>query len=207
MDLLTLPYDIRHLIYDQVFPPGPQIYIHVLGSSLKSITPEHRVPTTLLRVNSQLHVEASEYLYNGYLFNLVGTKKDCITAYKPFLATIEKYSREAVRADVFSNGRHSATMCMSLQSGDAKLDFLKSRERGQPTTLMSLKEEVAAEDGMRFWGLGCGWRNTLSVRMLALTAIPAVVVMAVLSMWWRYWQSAMVIWALVLLPVSWLSLW
>ena len=138
---LSLPYDIRYLIYQHLFPPEEQIYIQALGSTLRSILPEDRLPTNALLACRQMHAEGSGYLYNSYLFNIVGTKKDCVTAYEPFLKTLRGYARHDVRINAFSNGEHSATMCISLQAGDARMGILKRRRRGEPKAISELEQE------------------------------------------------------------------
>ena len=138
---LALPYDIRYLIYQEIFPRDEQLYIQALDKSLRSILPEGNLPTSIFRVDRQLHHEASEFLYNGYLFNIVGTKKNCLANYKPFLQTLRKHARNEVNMNAFSNGNHSATMCLSLQAGDAKMALINRRRRGEPKTILELQEE------------------------------------------------------------------
>jgi len=139
--LLSLPYDIRYLIYQHLFPPEEQIYIQALGTTLRSILPEDGLPINALRVCHQLNAEASGYLYNSYLFNIVGTKKECLSAYQPFLKNLRKHAQHNVRVNAFSNGEHSATMCISLQAGDARMGILKRRRRGEPKAISELEQE------------------------------------------------------------------
>ncbi|KAF2231038.1 hypothetical protein EV356DRAFT_507818 [Viridothelium virens] len=151
LHLLSLPYDIRHLIYEHLFPQDPQLYIHAQDAGFASITPNFPIPTSIFRINQVLGHEASEYFYNRYLFNIIGTKHDCLIAYKPFMMTLKKYSRDAVRMDAFGNGRQSQTMCISLQAGQSKLAVLRSRRRGVPmpdeeiqTEMLKVEKEAAA---------------------------------------------------------------
>lgn len=147
MDLISLPYDIRYLIYSHVFPATPQIHIHAIDGHLRCITPEHDIPTALLRVCKALGMEASEYLYNNYLFNILGTKKDCLATYNTFLKVAQKYARDKVHIHAFSNGIHSVTGCLSIHAGDGKaLAMLRQRQRGQPKTILELQEELKAEE-------------------------------------------------------------
>ncbi|KAK4952141.1 hypothetical protein LTR10_010061 [Elasticomyces elasticus] len=139
--LLSLPYDIRYLIYQQLFPPDEQIYIQAYDKTVQTISPAGIISANILLVNRQLGREAGGFLYNGYLFNLVGTKQDCLANYKPFLRTLRKYARSEVNINAFSNGNHSATMCLSLQAGDAKMDILNRRRRGEPKTIRELQDE------------------------------------------------------------------
>ncbi|KAI9705364.1 MAG: hypothetical protein M1820_005194 [Bogoriella megaspora] len=139
----NLPYDIRYMIYQHLFPSEEQIYIQALSSRLTSITPKTKFATNLLLVNRAIGFEASEYLYNGYLFNIVGRRKYCFGHYNSFITTMEKYSRNGVRIDAFHNGWQSSTMCMSLQAGEAKLDTLQKRGRGEPMSPEQILEESA----------------------------------------------------------------
>lgn len=145
MALLALPYDVRYQIYEHLFPPGPQIYIQVLGQMLLPMTPaNNRLSTALLYTCRALNEEASEYLYNRYLFNVIGTKPQCLAAYKGFLQTVEKYARHEVHVNAFSNGAHSSTMCISIHSGEGRTAMLMRRERGEPKAIDELEKEVAA---------------------------------------------------------------
>ncbi|KAK5689874.1 hypothetical protein LTR97_012634 [Elasticomyces elasticus] len=141
LTLLSLPYDVRYLIYQQLFPPEEQIYIQAYDKTVHSISPAGTISANILLANRQLGSEAGAFLYNGYLFNLVGTKQDCLANYKPFLRTLRKYARSEVNINAFSNGDHSATMCLSLQAGDAKMGILNRRRRGEPRTIRELQDE------------------------------------------------------------------
>ena len=143
MHLLALPYDVRYQIYRHVFPFGEQIYIQAFRSTLKSITPEHTIPTELLLTCRALNRETSEFLYNNYLFNIIGTKKDCLATYTGFLETVEKHARNKVHIDAFSNGSHSVTMCFSIQAGEGRMPILERRKRGERKGIEELKREVA----------------------------------------------------------------
>lgn len=150
--LLSLPYDIRYLIYQHLLPQTEQLYIQAFPASdrkhtLQVLLPDASIPTAPLLVCRALHSELSELLYNSYLFNLVGTKKDCLAGYRPFLRTLRLYARkgEVVHVNAFSNGGHSATMCLSLQAGEGKMGVLNERQRGLPRTLRELEEEQELE--------------------------------------------------------------
>ncbi|KAK4546054.1 hypothetical protein LTR36_002191 [Oleoguttula mirabilis] len=139
--ILTLPYDVRFLIYQHLFPPGEQIYIHAYGNALQSMSPEYGLPTNALLVCRQINEDMSDYLYSNYLFNIVGTKRDCLVTYKSFLDTLRKHARHEVRVDAFSNGEHSATMCISLQAGEFKNGVLDRRARGEHKPIRELEQE------------------------------------------------------------------
>ena len=142
MHLLDLPYDIRYLIYQHLFPRSEQIYIGVIQNGLRAIIPEGRVPIELLLTSHAIYAETSDYLYNSFLFNIIGTKRDCLANYAGFLSTLRNHAREEVHVNAFSNGSHSATMCLSIQAGLARMALLKRRERGEPTTIRKLEKEV-----------------------------------------------------------------
>ncbi|KAI7485600.1 hypothetical protein KC351_g3887 [Hortaea werneckii] len=141
VNLLSLPYDIRHAIYQQLFPPHEQIYIQAFGDRLRFISPGDGLAIHLFLVCKDLSAEARAYLYNGYLFNIVGTKNDCLKAYKSFETILRRHARHAVRINAFSNGQHSATMCISMQAGDAKMGVLNRRRRGEAKTIREMELE------------------------------------------------------------------
>lgn len=106
-----------------------------------------------------------------YLFNLIGTKKDCLRSHSGFLQTLRTYAREDVQINVFSNGVHSETMCISLHTGDAKTSILKGRRRGVETTLSKIREEVGEQTGdLVSWGKS--W--TASVVFVFIASLLAV---------------------------------
>lgn len=177
MNLLALPYDIRHKIYEHSFPPGQQIYIQVLGSELKSITPEYKIPNGLLLTCRALNAEANEYLYNSYLFNIIGTKQDCLSAYKSFLANVKKHARDEVHVDAFSNGAHSSTMCISIHSGAGRVAMLERRERGERKEIAELEYEVASSAASR--RSPRSWTNsTYAITLLTLPLRDIILTMA-----------------------------
>jgi hypothetical protein len=146
MHFLALPYDVRHMIYQHLYPPESQLYIQVVSKNLLFLPRERTIPTALLRTSRAINREASEYLYNNYLFNIIGSKMDCLERHVVFLQTMRKYAREEVHVDMFGNGEHSQTMCISVQAGEAKMALLKSRERGEPKTLRQIMDELGVVD-------------------------------------------------------------
>lgn len=166
---VSLPYDIRFLIYQHLFPPGHQIYIQALSFAptrsprtalLHAINPPgYSIPTNFLLTNRQLHQEASEYLYNSYLFNIVGLKPDCLAGYERLADVIRKYAREEVHVDAFSNGEHSQTMCMSLYCGEDKSDAVSKRKRGLFVSIRDMTEECRARGLNTGGNEGFRWRS------------------------------------------------
>jgi hypothetical protein len=195
MTLLALPYDIRHQIYEHLFPPGQQIYIQVLGQTLRSITPDkYKLPTGLLLTCRAINEEASDYLYNRYLFNIIGTKQHCLPAYKGFLGTVKKHARHEVHVNAFSNGTHSSTMCISIHSGEGRTAVLKRRERGEPKTIAELKEEVA-ESSRPLRQRGS--TPSLAFTPLGLKAVYACAALLVLLLAWEGHSPGNLFWPAV----------
>ncbi|RMX73505.1 hypothetical protein D0869_13535 [Hortaea werneckii] len=130
-----------------LFPPHDQIYIQAFGDRLRFISPGDGLALQLSLVCKDLSAEARAYLYNSYLFNIVGTKNDCMKAYKSFEAILRRHARHAVRINAFSNGQHSATMCISMQSGDVKMGVLNRRRRGEAKTIREMELEQNLQAG------------------------------------------------------------
>jgi hypothetical protein len=189
MDLLSLPYDIRYKIYEHVFPPGKQIYIQAFGANnlqswpqtLRSITPDHGIPTNILSTCRALQAEGSEYLYNNYLFNIIGTKHHCLDAYNDFLSTVKKYARNEVHVNAFSNGSHSSTMCLSIHCGEGRTAMLRRRERGEPKAIDELEKEVAANRSLQESTARSGAYRSLYLRQICGAIIGLLVL---LFSWW-----------------------
>jgi hypothetical protein len=151
MQLLDLPYDIRHQIYLHLFPTGQQIYIQANRDRLRSITADREIPTGLLRTCKSLGKETLEFLYSNYLFNIVGRKKNCLSSYDAFVEVVEKYARDEVYYQAFSNGSHSDTMCVSVHAGEHKIAILDRRQRGEPKTIVELQHEVGSTTRASAW--------------------------------------------------------
>jgi hypothetical protein len=153
LHLLRLPYDIRHLIYQHLFPTEAQIYIQVdLRSSLyrRLAVTEHDFSTSLLRTSRQLNEEASAYLHSMYVFNIIGPKRDCLVVYEGFLNTMRKYARPGCEpcATAFGNGSQSGTMCISLHSGAGATAVVQQRQRGERMTIDEARRGVQREAGL-----------------------------------------------------------
>lgn len=147
LTLTSLPYDIRFLIYQHIFPSSPQIYLQV--SQDGSIRPmiHDNVTTNIFLTCRAIRVDAAEYLYNNYLFNLIGTKMLCLRAHTRILDTLRKYAREDVQIHAFSNGIHSETMCISMHTGLGKTAILRRRRCGMEVTLREVRREIRPERG------------------------------------------------------------
>lgn len=150
MHILDLPYDVRHQIYHQLFPPGESIYIQALPDKLRVVSVLERIPVELFLTSRLLYLEASGYLYNGYLYNIIGTKRNCLRNYRGFLSTVHKHAWNEVHVDAFGNGAHSSTMCVSIHVGEAMKALLRRRERGEPKKIRDLEQELASSNrGLR----------------------------------------------------------
>lgn len=147
MLLHDLPYDIRVQIYSHLFPRTRHLYFHATDRGLVHL-PAHdsALPVAFLHTCRALHQEASEYLYNGYSFDVVGKKLDCVEQYERLHNTIEQYARGTVHVRAFSNGIDSSTGCISILVGDAKLRMLERRRRGRPTTIEQLANEGTSKE-------------------------------------------------------------
>lgn len=167
--LLSLPYDIRYAIYQHLFPHGEQIYIQAYSGRLHTILPEDGLSVSVLLSCRQLHTELSGYLYNNYLFNIIGIKSDCLETYRIFETVLRKYAKCPVRINAFSNGDHSATMCISMQAGDAKMDVLRRRGRGEPKTIREMElERLGKPQDRKLHVLGAAFLGAIFAAVTAL---------------------------------------
>ncbi|EME39717.1 hypothetical protein DOTSEDRAFT_28830 [Dothistroma septosporum NZE10] len=143
MDLLSLSYDVRYLIYQQLFPSSPQIYIQALDKKLYVRLPRSQtIDTSLLRTCRQLNSEAAEFLYSNYLYNIMGGKVDCLATYETFVKALRRHANDEVHVNAFSNGDHASTMCISVHTGRGKMAMLERRGRGVPMPISRIEQEV-----------------------------------------------------------------
>lgn len=183
MHLFDLPYDIRHQIYQHLFPSTDSIYIQAFTNGMKIIQDSHdrTMPFNFLLTCRALHAEASAHLYNNYLYNIVGRKRNCLNVYADFLNTAKKYARDEVHVSAFSNGPHSDTMGISIHVGEAKTAMLRKRARGEPKELCELQQEVAMADAKT---------RAVFRRRVALRALEVgLAVVAILLAWAISFQS------------------
>lgn len=177
--LLTLPYDIRHLIYTHLFPPSSeQIYIQAHDGNMHILTstPETHLAVPLFRTCRRLHAESAAFFYSAHLFNLVGTRTEVLARYAGLLATMRghaAFSGREVRVDAFSNGSHSRTVCVSMQVGEGKVGMLERRNRGVRREMAELVLEERLEMkvgglvGSGSWGMVMCWLGALVVVLVA----------------------------------------
>lgn len=147
--LLSLPYDIRCLIYSHLFPKEPQIYIAAARNRSGKLTlypmhARHDLSFGICRASQQLNAEVAGYVYNNYLFNIVGTKKDIMAIYRPISKVMTKYARTKVQIDVLDNGPLSVTACVSIYvSGGRVAQKAARRQRGNPRNFKEVQDEIA----------------------------------------------------------------
>lgn len=159
-NLCSLPYDIRYLIYQYLFPACEQIYLHAFQNSLQMINSAADLPTSLFYVNRLLGHESAAFFYNHYLFNVVGITQHCLSSYPTFMRVLQKHTHQNVRLDAFSNGEHSATCCLSFQGGNTKAEVLEKRARGEKQSIEQLKHRVRDEQWKQVLSsLGRSWSS------------------------------------------------
>ncbi|CAK1367995.1 unnamed protein product [Cercospora beticola] len=176
--LLTLPYDIRFLIYQQLFPSGKYINIQAgRNSHLRLNEEDSTVPTAFLRTCRLLHAEASRYLYTNYFFLVFGEKRNCLANYEKLQRTLQLHSQSKIHVHPLSNGKHSQTGAILLTSSDAF--SVKARGRGVPVTVEDLRREIeTGEKG----GFGAGRIvHDLFLAHYGMSIVLAALMIAVLA--------------------------
>ncbi|OQO07515.1 hypothetical protein B0A48_07212 [Cryoendolithus antarcticus] len=142
--LLRLPYDIRVEIYRHLFPRNPQLHLMADKQGLSVMLSKGELPMNVFTVCRQIHSDTSGYLYNNYLFNVVGLTSDCIARYEPLQQVVRKHARGDVKTDIFDNGVLSSTACISIYvSGGFVEGIAHRRRRGVPRELSEVKLELA----------------------------------------------------------------
>lgn len=116
-------------------------------ASRESINPMMRpgsLSTGILLTCHQLHSEASDFLFNNYLFNIIGYKKHCMAHYKPLYNLTERYAKHGANVEILDNGTLSSTACVSIHAKDGHVEaMLHVRQRGVPRDLQEFEEEAA----------------------------------------------------------------
>jgi hypothetical protein len=144
LHLLSLPYDIRWIIYSHIFPPMQQICLMPYKEGLDPMMPPGSLETHIFLACRQLQAEASDYLFNNYLFNIFGYKKHCVAHYKPIYELMEKYAKHGANIEILDNGALSSTGCVSIYARGGHVEaMLHARRRGVPRDLKEVEEEAA----------------------------------------------------------------
>lgn len=116
-------------------------------ASKESISPMMRpgsLNTQVFLTCHQLQVEASDYLFNNYLFNIIGHKKHCMAHYKPVYTLMERYAKHGAKIEILDNGTLSSTACVSIHAKSRYVEaMLRGRERGVPRDLKEFEDEAA----------------------------------------------------------------
>ena len=144
LHLLSLPYDVRRIIYSHLFPSLRQIYLMASKESINPMMHPGALSTGIFLTCRQLHSEASDYLFNNYLFNIIGYKKHCMAHYKPLYELMERYAKHGANVEILDNGTISSTACVSIHAKDGQVEaMLHVRKRGVPRDLKEVEAEAA----------------------------------------------------------------
>jgi len=144
LHLLSLPYDIRWIIYSHLFPSLRQIYLMASKESINPMMRPGSLSTGILLTCHQLHSEASDYLFNNYLFNIIGYKKHCMAHYKPLYELMQRHAKHGANVEILDNGTLSSTVCVSIHAKAGHVEaMLHVRQRGVPRDLHEVEKEAA----------------------------------------------------------------
>jgi hypothetical protein len=144
LHLLALPYDVRWIIYSHLFPSLRQVYLMASKESINPMMRPGSLSTGILLTCHQLHAEASDYLFNNYLFNIIGYKKHCMAHYKPLYKLMQRYAKHGANVEILDNGTLSSTACVSIHAKDGHVEaMLHVRQRGVPRELKEVEKEAA----------------------------------------------------------------
>jgi hypothetical protein len=144
LHLLSLPYDIRFIIYSHLFPSLRQVYLMASKESINPMMRPGSLSTGILLTCHQLHSEASDYLFNNYLFNIIGYKKHCMAHYKPLYKLMERFAKHGANVEILDNGSLSSTACVSIHAKHGHVEtMLHVRQRGVPRDLQEVEKEAA----------------------------------------------------------------
>ena len=116
-------------------------------ASKEGINPMMRpgsLSTGILLTCQQLHSEASDYLFNNYLINIIGYKKHCMAHYKPLYNLMERYAKHGANVEILDNGTLSSTACVSIHAKSGHVEaMLQVRKRGVPRDLQEVEKEAS----------------------------------------------------------------
>lgn len=144
LHLLSLPYDVRYLIYSHLFPSLRQIYLMASRESIHPMMSPGSLGMDIFLTCRQLHLEASGYLFNNYLFNIIGYKKYVMTQYRPINLLVERYAKHGSSIEILDNGLLSSTACVSIHAKGGRVEaVLHVRQRGVTRNLEEVEKEAA----------------------------------------------------------------
>jgi hypothetical protein len=144
LHLLSLPFDIRYLIYSHLFPELRQLYLMASRDSIHPMMRPGSLSMSIFLTCRQLQLEASGYLFNNYLFNIIGYKKHCMANYKPINLLVERYAKHGSSIEILDNGALSSTACVSIHAKGGRVEaVLQVRQRGVTRNLEEVEKEAA----------------------------------------------------------------
>lgn len=142
--LLSLPYDIRHTIYQHLFPSAQIIYLGATKDGLSHMMRPGEISMSIVSICHQLHTEANGYFYNNYPINIIGYKKYCIEHYPPVYELGKRFAKQGSCLRVLDNGELSTTACVSIHPKGGRVDaMMRRRKQGNPRDVDEVKREVA----------------------------------------------------------------
>ena len=144
LHILSLPYDVRYLIYSHLFPSLRQLYLMASRESIHPMMSPGSLNMDIFLTCRQLRLEASGYLYNNYLFNIIGYKKYVMAHHKPINLLVERYAKNGSSIEILDNGLLSSTACVSIHAKGGHLEaVLQVRKRGVTRNLEEVEKEAA----------------------------------------------------------------
>lgn len=144
LHLLSLPYDVRFLIISNLFPSMKQVYLIAYRNSIHPMMPPGSLHMHVFLTCRQLRMEASDYLFNNYLFNIIGYKKYCMVHYRPINLLMERYAKQGSGLEFLDNGMLSSTACVSIHAKGGRVEaMLQARQRGVTRDLEQVEKEAA----------------------------------------------------------------
>ena len=196
LHLLSLPYDVRYIIYSHLFPSLGQLYLMASRESIHPMMRPGSLSMEIFLTCRQLHLEASGYLFNNYLFNIIGYKKYCMAHYRPINLLVERYAKNGSSIEILDNGLLSSTACVSIHAKGGRVEaVLQVRQRGVTRNLEEVEREAAElpditdarpENLVRRWGGKIIAFVEFVLDGMCSTAV-AVAVSSVILVWIAFW--------------------
>jgi hypothetical protein len=140
---LALPFDLRYMVYEEIFPASRLIYLGMgKDGRLHGVTPLGGIPLGFMSACHQLRRETNEYLFNRYLFNVVGDKRDCLENHPYFCELIRRWARGVVHIDAFSEGVRFHNVCVALHAGEGHVARVRKIDGGVHRSMQRIRWEV-----------------------------------------------------------------
>lgn len=146
LHLLSLPYDVRYLIISHLFPSSSlkQMYLMAYRDGVHPMGRPDSLHMDIFLTCRQLRMEASDHLFNNYLFNIIGYKKHVMLHYKPINLLMERYAKQGSSIEFLDNGVLSSTACVSIFAKGGRVEaMLQARQRGVTRGLEEVEREAA----------------------------------------------------------------